>query len=74
MNTLLIIIAFALLGVASYRQGRRVGSMSMAITIAKVGERKFPDFKKTIALGMLDDLNEARKLAGKKPFPTKGIE
>lgn len=71
MNTLLITIAFVLVGIGGYLQGRRIGARSMALTIARVGERKYKNFKETIAKGMLDDLNKHRKEVGKDPIELK---
>jgi hypothetical protein len=74
MESLLIIGAFIMLGISSYYQGRRVGAQSMAVTIARVAERKYPDFKKIVARGMLEDLNKARKSAGKEPLRIKDMK
>lgn len=68
MNTLLIIIAFVLVGLGAFFQGRRFGAKSMAATIAKVGEKKYKNFKVTIAKGMLEELNAHRVAMGKEPI------
>lgn len=64
MSELLIILAFVLATIGAFKYGRTYGAESMARYISEIAQEKYPDFKKTIAYAMLDNLNKRRVEAG----------